>query len=562
MSEYRDPTYLVGGQQPYGFAMTPPNDPNWVPTATDLRISDEMALYERIDWSVAGGATPAGLNQYQNPPFIGIGSTSTRVPSWMQGENPSTPNRILRGYMRRQNTVKFSTATSPRDKATNARLFFMYNPASIERVYMSSDALMNSINPTSDPSGPDQANVPLVSYTTVTFSLMFDRQEEVIRYKNHPGVLVDLAVFDLLARGGSPGTETTAALPNNVSYEASSSGTGAVTVTQTGGQQTQDSSSLIIDQAIPIAAIFSPSIVFYGNIIAADSVFEKFSHRMTPTRMTLTLTMRINAVGPEKQPTAVDGVQAAAAANSAALEALNPAKDVSSDEQKIEMNGAGRASAIAWAENWLPGKATLAGVPYSNDYTLRDENKQNDDYLQVQPPHVPGHFDCSSYVSRSYGVIGWLPYLKLSTGASADTNGFEKAAKENPDVWDAYQFNDSGFFGSVGSQVSPSDFNKNVAVGDLIVRSGSNTAGHIVFVHDDNGDNGSTDAGQHSWTFLAIGTPGKPPDLVKYTTNTILKGGTNFGPYSVRLRAQPVKIHHVDVSVVAGSQTTLPPGGP
>jgi hypothetical protein len=52
--------------------------------------------------------------------------------------------------------------------------------------------------------------------TDVGFQLHFDRQEEVSRFPDHPGVLVDLAVFDLLAQGGSPaGQSTTQNLPTD-----------------------------------------------------------------------------------------------------------------------------------------------------------------------------------------------------------------------------------------------------------------------------------------------------------------------------------------------------------
>lgn len=532
----RSPTYSMtrnyGPPNPYGWKGTAPYNPFQVPDAEDL--GGEIALYERLDWSGPGGLAGTDISSdyrpYSNPPFIGVGSTGARVPEWMAGMNPNIPKRILRGYMRRQEVDLLRTATDPRAKATNARLFFMYNPSSIERAYMSADALTQSINPTGDPGGPDQASTPLISYTSVSFDLLFDRAEEVARYQNHPGVLVDLAVFDMLARGGSPGqSDAPPDAAEQAKYDATTAGGGAVSVTQQGGGGAQqDSTSLILNVSIPIVAIFSPNIAFYGNIVAATAMFEKFSHRMTPTRMRITVTMRINAVGPAKQATTRDASVEGAAQTTAALRALDPQQPAATDAKRDEINASGRASAMAWAENWLPNHATPAGVAYSMPH--RCDNPQVDDYFRTDAEHIPSNFDCSSFVARAYGVIGWLDALHLPK--CADTNGFEKAAREHTDAWETYDLK-KGKGWLLGGNDLYNDINEYMKPGDLILRSGSGSDGHIGFIHD---DVGGGDGGDHKWKILHSYHTGDPPQITDpYTTAYISEHYTKI------LRAKPQK---------------------
>jgi hypothetical protein len=455
--------------------------------------------------------------------------------------------------MRRTDIYKLGPSTPKDKKASNARLFFMYNPASIQRTYLQATATADAINPTGDPSGPDQAGVPYLNMTSVTFELLFDRQEEVNRYPNHPGCLIDLAIFDLLSRGGSPGQTTTddmAVQDAKFDATADTSGGGAVSVSTTGTNQTIDSSNMVLDMTIQIAAIFSPNIVFYGTIMAADAYFEKFSHRMTPIRMRLVLTMRLRGVGAEQAATVHDATVEAAAANQAALSALTPLQDVATDAKRDEINAAGRASAMKWAENWLPGHATAQGVIYDLNKRCSPPggNVQDDNYLVTTPPHVPTGLDCSAYVARSYGVIGWLDALHLPQ--CADTDHFEQAATHD-DVWDVLDFKTmGGFIGNLSDSSKYDAFNKWVKPGDLVLRSGSGKAGHIGFIHD---DVGGGDGGDHQWKILHSYQPGLPPQITDpYKTSYIIAN------YSKVLRPHAVKTgqNQPAVMVVPGSVTT------
>jgi hypothetical protein len=68
--------------------------------------------------------------------------------------------------------------------------------------------------------------------------------------------------------------------------------------------------------------------------------------------------------------------------------------------------------------------------------------------------------------------------------------------------------------------------------GDYILRSGTGSAGHIMFCHDDNGGN---DDATHKWTVLHSYHTGAPPALAPYTTKDFID------TYSKLLRAQPIK---------------------
>jgi hypothetical protein len=360
---------------------------------------------------------------------------------------------------------------------------------------------------------------------------MFDRQEEVSRFANHPGTLVDLAVFDLLVRGGSPGqTFADPTKTDDTKYDPA-----AMAGISLSGDQVTNSVSLVLDNTLPIVVIFSPNLAFYGNVTGADAYFDKFSHRMTPTRLRLMVTMRINAVGPAVQPTTRDGKVEAAAQTSKA--AIAPGETAATDAKRDQMNADGRASAMAWAEQWLPGKATPGGVLY--DVNKRCQIQANDSLNEFTGIHVPLGFDCSAFVARSLAVIGWADALGLDK--CADTNGFEATAKAHSDVWDVYDFASRKASLQAGGQTSNmiyGEFNSKVQAGDLILRSGTGANGHIVFVHADLG--GAND-GTHSWEFLHSYSTGKPPALSKYTTAQITDGGGGAKPYNKRLRPQPVK---------------------
>jgi hypothetical protein len=369
----RSPSYNIGGAPPYGWTGTPGYNPFQAPS--EKETFGEVALYERMDRT--GGVTAdAAQKELQNPPFIGVGSTSARVPGHMaNSSNPAIPHRILRGYMRRFDTNPASTdnASDP-SKSYKARLFFMWNPQFIERTYAALEDIQQFLNLTNQANGPvnNEDTQPYLK-TEVGFSLVFDRQEEVNRFPNHPGCLVDLAVFDLLSRGGSPAGQMT-----KEALKALDDAGGTVA----GGPS---SKSLIFNPGIKIAVIFSPYIVYFGNIIDVRATFEKFSHRMTPTRMTLDLKMRLYAFGSLNQLKASDQAAVSSSASAAAyqagpLGAVDPTTvTAKSQDEKDRLNIQGARDAMSWGEHWI-GKvnyeagATRCANAGADSYDKPDSN--------------------------------------------------------------------------------------------------------------------------------------------------------------------------------------------
>jgi hypothetical protein len=105
--------------------------------------------------------------------------------------------------------------------------------------------------------------------------LFFDRQSEA-QDPEHPGVLVDMEYFDLVVRNVVPGDNTNGQLPDN---------------------------GVMMVNPRDITVIFSPTLTVQGRPTNASVVYEKFTHRMTPTRMRIDLTMRVVYLGPVKDIT-------------------------------------------------------------------------------------------------------------------------------------------------------------------------------------------------------------------------------------------------------------------
>jgi hypothetical protein len=275
----------------------------------------------------------------------------------MASDNTAIPHRILRGYIRRYDINPASQRNSADSaKSFNARLFFMWNPEVIERKYASLPDVQEFLNLTNAPNGPvDNKKTKPFLQTDVNFQLFFDRQEEVTRFPDHPGVLVDLAVFDLLAQGGSPvGQATTRTLPT------------------TATDLSPPSETLAFDPTIMIAVIFSPYLVYFGTLTDVRVVFQKFSHRMTPTRMEVDLSMRLHAFSSLSELRAEDqgsvSASAAAAAHKASsLGEVDPSLvTAATDQDKDRLNIQGATDAMSWGENWMAGRVTPAGVMYNS----------------------------------------------------------------------------------------------------------------------------------------------------------------------------------------------------
>lgn len=523
MSNDKSPTYNIGGVPPYGWTGTPGYNPFQAPTGDET--FGEVALYERLDWSGGLDADAAKL-QLQNPPFLGVGSTAGRIPSVMAADSiAGLPHRILRGYMRRfdANPASANNASDP-VKSFAARLFFMWNPPSIQRKYSSFEDIQSFLNPTNQANGPlDNADTQPFLKTDLSFELFFDRQEEVARFPDHPGVLVDLAVFDLLSRGGSPAGQVTSKELSN--FDSSGNVTGTVAG--------PSSTSLLFNPNIKIAVIFSPYIVYFGNLTDVMANFEKFSHRMTPTRMTLYLSMRLYALGNLSQLRAADLAAVSASASAAAVAAGLP-KDVDpsvvtaqTGQQKDRLNIQGARDAMSWGEHWMKGGITPDGIMYNSNTSLRCLHAEDDSYDHPET-NIPVAFDCSSFVARCFCVMGWGSSLGITP--CSDTNGFEAAAKNKPDAWYVLNMRDRmNQYGQGASGPIMDLVGGQLRAGDCILRSGTGSNGHIAFIH------AVLDPGQ-KYEILHTNATSTPVHIDTYDLRTILQNYTHL------LRAEPIRL--------------------
>jgi hypothetical protein len=528
MTNEKSPTYNIGGVPPYGWSGTPGFNPFQVPN--DNETFGEVALYERLDWTNGVNVAPGGpawlqagaaKKELQNPPFLGVGSTlaggsNGRTPGFM-GDDAA--HRILRGYIRRYD-INPASKDNAADAAQsyNSRLYFMWNPEVIERKYAALADLQNFLNLTNSASGPvDNKKTKPYLQTDVGFQLHFDRQEEVSRFKDHPGVLIDLAVFDLLAQGGSPaGQSTTQSLPTDQTDLA------------------PPSQSLAFDPTVMIAVIFSPYLVYFGTLTDVQVTFLKFSHRMTPTRMDVNLSMRLHAFGDLAELRASDQGSVSASASAAAHKA-SPLGEVDpglvsakTDQDKDRLNIQGAVDAMSWGENWMAGRVTPSGVMYDSG-AARCAGAEKDSY-DNPASNIPSGMDCSSFVSRSFCVIGWGGPLGINP--CTDTNGYEAAIKGNPDAWYVYWFgnelararNNGDSTAAVATVLADQ-----LRPGDCILRSGSGPNGHIAFIH------AVLDKG-NKYELLHTNKTGTPVHTESYDFQFLLNHYTHL------LRAQPIKL--------------------
>lgn len=536
----RGGTYTVGGINPYGFARTPPYNPAWVP-----EVGAKVGLYERLDYDTRGKGFKT-RESYTNPPFLAVGGTATapgRVPSWMQS-GAGGVRRILRGYIRREEVYAFGDPNiDESQRRSNGRLYFMYNPNAIERSYQTLEEASSVLMPNTDPSG-----VPPFSSTTATFVLMFDRQEEVATLANHPGCLLDLAVFDLLARGGSPGQDD---IPNRdpggdepVNRPGSTTHPGvepAIDALHAAGSIADENVSLSFDPGLILYVVFSPSLTFRGSIMGASAIFEKFSHRMTPTRMELNITMRLYAVGQEPslklksateaknaQNTGATGVGAAASAA-----AVDPTKKAATQAAADSSNESGRKLAMKWGENWIDK------VPYDN--AKRCDNVNQDSLTDTNPPHQPNYMDCSGFVSRCLHVIGWSEHLNLAQCASSgEYITLAKKYEGKNDIWAVRNLRRNPA-PAVDSNMK--EFLQFVHEGDILVRSpAGGKMGHVAWVHK---DLGGGEAWEHKFETLETSSPNPPKNKVHTTATdvrTIIVGGHGYKAYDYVMRPQPIVV--------------------
>jgi hypothetical protein len=255
----------------YGWSNRPPYNRADVPVALlgpDYLFPDERILRQQFayEWFQSGQGAGKGFGGYgySNPPFLS-GAAGRLHPS-LRDADTGVRARILRGYIRR---ADYEVA----DDVSKCRLYFMFNPETIQRDYVSylNQAALDPFNTVYE-SGNLVAPPSIMDFS---FSLVFDRQEEATQ-KDHPGVFVDYQYFDLVVRNVIPQdpNQTSNTLPDN---------------------------GVMMVNPRDITVVFSPQLTVQGRPLNAQVHFEKFTHRMVPTRMTITLAMRVLYIGPVKE---------------------------------------------------------------------------------------------------------------------------------------------------------------------------------------------------------------------------------------------------------------------
>ena len=231
--------------------------------SVDRTVIEQQLAYEWLNSSDGGG--PGVI--WTNPPFLG-GAAGRLLP--MLTTANGTPARILRGFIRR-------SEAEIGDITSMSRLYFMYNPDSIVRDYVSyldQGALdpFNTVFQSGNLVAPP-------SYMDFSFTLFFDRQEEAAVPSN-PGVFVDYQYFDLVVRNVIPATDPNGSVNNTL----------------------PDNGVMMVNPR-DITVVFSPQLTVQGRPSNASVNFTRFTNRMVPTRMEISLTMRVTYFGPLKDMT-------------------------------------------------------------------------------------------------------------------------------------------------------------------------------------------------------------------------------------------------------------------
>lgn len=400
----RPPPYFSGdlpvgilGNAPYGWTQQP-NIGGGANTPSNAYFPSEQFVYERMDWQKfkeqlaskgGGGVRPQDVaGTYANPPFMGAGQMTgpDGPPSWMKDQIGGNKH-ILRGYLRRQQII-------PGKQESYVRLYFMYNPDQVQRQYLSWDE-----SPTLDAQGgngqeSDASPITSPYMTTLSFTLYFDRQMEVANIVDHPGVMVDLQTFDVLSGQmvfGSSTDGTTTVLTPGMAIPANTDMTNNI------AGMLQPKLGNLADTLV--TAVFSPTLAVEGILSGAQVNFTKFSMRMTPMTMALTITLRVSYVGKNNNQAVSNADLGAGTLQHP--EVYNPTNPnfvmPTTQSARNTATATGAAAAVEWG---------FANLMDSGD----DGHYDNSDKRDVGAPcsaTKPFFTDSASFVWRSLTAVGW-----------------------------------------------------------------------------------------------------------------------------------------------------------
>jgi hypothetical protein len=146
----------------------------------------------------------------------------------------------------------------------------MYNPETIQRDYMAY-LDQQALDPYNTLFGSNNLSAP-PGILDFSFSLLFDRQLEVATDPSHTGTKVDYDFFDIVVRGVVPDT------PNS-------------------GNAIPDNGIMMVNPR-NVAVIFGPDLMVHGRPYNSSISFDKFNNRMTPTRLTVNISLKAFYIGP------------------------------------------------------------------------------------------------------------------------------------------------------------------------------------------------------------------------------------------------------------------------
>lgn len=389
----------------------------WVKGANeqDRVVIEQQLAYEWLNSNFAGDVAVGGVST--NPPFLS-GAAGRLMPG-LRDPLGGGPPRILRGFIRR-------AESDVSDPTSMARLYFMFNPETITRDYVSyldQGALdpFNTVFQSGNLVAPP-------SYMDFTFSLLFDRQEECSD-PTHPGVFVDYQYFDLVVRNVIPTSDPNAmnsALPDN---------------------------GVMMVNPRDITVIFSPQITIQGRPSNARVSFQRFTHRMVPTRMQIDLTMRVIYFGPMKDMTAYvkeTDVTAATVPNDAFTSPVTITQDdlarwnadltAKVSEAANTIGGVGGPANAATPVNYPtgtpPATMNISDSSIALNKSVMDAAKAKvalNHTVYKKPPYSPwASLDCSGLVYTAFkdaGKLDQMGWSSLGGGVSAANLAHAYAAK-------------------------------------------------------------------------------------------------------------------------------------
>jgi len=470
----------------------------------DRTVIEQQMAYEWLNSSEAGG--PGVI--WTNPPFLG--GAAGRLLPMMETAN-GTPARILRGFIRR-------SEADIGDITSMSRLYFMYNPDSIVRDYVSyldQGALdpFNSVFQSGNLVAPP-------SFMDFNFTLFFDRQEEAVIPTN-PGVFVDYQYFDLVVRNVVPSTDPNAmngALPDN---------------------------GVMMVNPRDITVVFSPQLTVQGRPSNAKVSFTKFTNRMVPTRMQIDLTMRVSYFGPLRDMTPYvkdEAVTAATIPYSDITETYNISVDdfIAAREELIKWvtDTVGGLIAGTGAAPTLPGGVTIPGADQGGENAhlgSLEINAQIVEYAktQIAANHTQYVANSNTWAAADCSGLVWRAFT--DKGFAVPVMGWGTSGSSTADMWDKIKngtskgvvlFEVPGSKSQADRKKALSPYIGNLKKGDLMYRIDAKerpTPGHVAWFDHWDGDPGTSTP----W-ITASHSPTHGVGMVATSVSSILENYTGF----------------------------------